>query len=147
MTSNPRSVVVDTTKSPHARLKPVPVSAVTLTDAFWAPRLRINREVTLPTQYRLLEETGRLDNFRVAAGKDPAEYGRTDIDRFVHRGAYYEKYGQSLGVEGTEWNRQPTLQGPRLTGACFYLAVAYRCARPWKSVAPTAHCHPVWNPG
>jgi len=29
-----------------------------------------------------------MDNFRAAAGKDPAEYGRTDIDRTVHRGAY-----------------------------------------------------------
>ena len=47
----------------------MPVSAVRLTDQFWAPRLRLNREVTLPTQYRLLEETGRLDNFRRAAGK------------------------------------------------------------------------------
>ena len=36
MPSNLRSVVVDTRHSPHARLKPVPVSAVKLTDAFWA---------------------------------------------------------------------------------------------------------------
>ena len=67
-----RSVVVDTTKSGNARLRPVPISAVVLADDFWAPRLRINREVTLPTQYQLLEETGRIDNFRAAAGKDPA---------------------------------------------------------------------------
>jgi DUF1680 family protein len=32
------------------------------------PRLRINRDVTLPAQHRYLEETGRLDNFRRAAG-------------------------------------------------------------------------------
>ena len=69
MPSNPRSVVVDTTHGPHARLKPVPVSAVKLSDAFWAPRLRTNREVTLPAQYAHLEATDRLDNFRVAAGK------------------------------------------------------------------------------
>jgi hypothetical protein len=57
-----------------ARLRPVPVSAVRLTDQFWAPRLRLNREVTLPTQYRLLEETGRLDNFRRVAGKSQAPF-------------------------------------------------------------------------
>ncbi len=62
-------IVVDTAASPHAHLRPVPVNAVRLTDGFWAPRLRILREATLPTQYRLLEETGRLDNFRRAAGK------------------------------------------------------------------------------
>jgi DUF1680 family protein len=49
----------------------VPVDAVTLDDAFWAPRLRRNREVTIPAQHRHLEETGRLDNFRRAAGKRP----------------------------------------------------------------------------
>ena len=38
------------------------LTAVKLTDSFWAPRLRINRDVTLPTQYQLLEETGRIDN-------------------------------------------------------------------------------------
>ena len=86
----PRVVVVDTSKSEYTRLKPVPVTAVKLTDDFWASRLRTNQEVTLPSQYRLLEETGRIDNFRAAAKKDPAEYGRSDIDRFVQVGAYYK---------------------------------------------------------
>jgi len=45
------------------------VDAVRLNDRFWAPRLRINREVTVPSQYQHLEETGRIDNFRRAAGK------------------------------------------------------------------------------
>lgn len=66
---NTNAVVVDTSQSPHARLKPVPVNAVTLDDAFWAPRLKINREVTLPSQYQQCEETGRLDNFRRVSGK------------------------------------------------------------------------------
>ena len=34
-------IVVDTSHSPSARLKPVPLTAVTLTDQFGAPRLRI----------------------------------------------------------------------------------------------------------
>jgi len=67
--TRPAAVVVDTSNSPYALLKPVPLTAVTLTDDFRAPRLRINREVTIPSQYRLLEETGRLDNFRRAAGQ------------------------------------------------------------------------------
>ena len=62
--NQPYPVVVDTTNSPYARLKPVPINAVTLTDDFWAPRMRVNREVTLAAQYQLLEETGRIDNFR-----------------------------------------------------------------------------------
>lgn len=64
-----RSVVVDTSKSPYARLRPVPIGAVKLNDRFWRPRLQMLQEVTLLTQYDLMEQTGRLDNFRYAAGK------------------------------------------------------------------------------
>ena len=65
----PRAVVVDTTNSPHAMLQPVPITAVTLTDNFWRRRRETTRTVTLRTQYRHLEDTGRIDNFRRAAGK------------------------------------------------------------------------------
>lgn len=63
------AVITQTEKSPYARLRPFPLAAVTLTDAFWAPRRARNRTVTLPTQFALLQETGRLDNFRRAAGR------------------------------------------------------------------------------
>jgi uncharacterized protein len=64
----PLPVIVDTSYSPHARLRPVPLTAVALTDDFWAPRRAINRAVTIPSQYQLCEETGRIDNFSRAAG-------------------------------------------------------------------------------
>jgi DUF1680 family protein len=81
-----RAVVVDTTESPFARLRPVPVDAVTLEDAFWAPRMRLNREVTLPSQYRLLWETGRIDNLLRAGGKrDGAFQGRVFNDSDVYK--------------------------------------------------------------
>jgi hypothetical protein len=84
-------VVVDTSASPNARLRPVPLTTVRLADDFWSPRLGTSRAVTLPTQYQLLEETGRIDSFRAAVGKEPAEYGRPGLDRFVRSGAYYKK--------------------------------------------------------
>ena len=62
-------MVVDTSKSPHVRLRPLPLTDVRLTDDFWEPRRRVNRDETLSSQYRHLEETGRLDNFRKASGK------------------------------------------------------------------------------
>jgi hypothetical protein len=68
--ARPYPIIVDTTHSPYARLKPVPLTTVKLTDEFWAPRIKLNREVTLLAQYRLLEETGRIDDFRYAARKD-----------------------------------------------------------------------------
>ncbi len=60
---------VDTSTSPYARLRPVSLRAVTLTDSFWAPRRQANRDVVLPAQFQHIQKTGRLDNFRRAAGR------------------------------------------------------------------------------
>ena len=66
--------VVNLSRSPHAALRPVPLNAVTLHDAFWEPRCKINREVTLAAQWKQCEETGRIDNFRRASGKIQGEF-------------------------------------------------------------------------
>ncbi len=66
--------VVNTLQSPYAKLRPVLVENVFLEDAFWAPRLRIIREVTLSSQHQLCEETGRIFNFRRAAGKETGNF-------------------------------------------------------------------------
>lgn len=47
--------------------KPVPFTAVHLTDQFWAPRLEINRVTTIPYAFGKCEETGRMYNFERAA--------------------------------------------------------------------------------
>ena len=79
-------VVVDTASSRFARLKPVGLGAVTTDDTFWAPRMRTNRESTLPSQYRLLWETGRIDNLLRAAGKVDGEFqGRYFNDSDVYK--------------------------------------------------------------
>jgi DUF1680 family protein len=48
-------------------VKPVPFTAVHVNDGFWAPRIEINRKVTIPFAFQKEEETGRLDNFIRAA--------------------------------------------------------------------------------
>jgi DUF1680 family protein len=86
VSSATRAVVVDTARSPFARLRPVPLDAVHLDDTFWAPRMRVNREATLPSQYRLLWETGRVDNLLRAAGKkDGVFHGRVFNDSDVYK--------------------------------------------------------------
>lgn len=62
--------MVDTSKSPYAKLRPVPIENVVLKEGFWAERMKKLKEVTIPSQYELLESTGRLFNFRRAAGKE-----------------------------------------------------------------------------
>src|SRR5215470_7886885 len=48
-------------------VKPVPFTAVHVTDGFWAPRIEINRTVTIPFAFQKDEETGRVNNFERAA--------------------------------------------------------------------------------
>ena len=75
-----RTTVVDTSRTPHARLRPVPVEAVrfeghgTAGHGFWASRTNMVRTVTLRQQLAQLEATGRIDNFRRAAGQLDAPF-------------------------------------------------------------------------
>ncbi len=60
--------LTDVTGCPHVVFHPVPMNRVRLGEGFWLNRLVQLQEVTLPTQYERLKETGRLDNFRYASG-------------------------------------------------------------------------------
>jgi DUF1680 family protein len=87
------AVIVDTTQSRYARLRPVPLTAVALDDDFWSPRRRLNREVTLPAQYRLCEETGRIDNLLRAAGQVDLPF----------QGRYYNDSDLYKWLEAVAW--------------------------------------------
>src|ERR1700761_3321922 len=79
--------------------KPVPFTAVHLTDNFWAPRLETNRVTTIPYAFGKCEESGRMYNFERAAevlqGKDvqdrkPPGFPFDDTDPYkVLEGASY----------------------------------------------------------
>ena len=49
-------------------ISPVPFTDVSISDAFWQPRLETNRKVTLPYCFQKCEETNRVANFDKAAG-------------------------------------------------------------------------------
>lgn len=59
-------------KSPHAKLRDIPVRAVTITGGFWGPRRDINATRSIPTMHDLLEANGRMNNFRRLVGKSQA---------------------------------------------------------------------------
>ncbi|MBC8136526.1 MAG: glycoside hydrolase family 127 protein [Fibrella sp.] len=67
----PIPYVVDTSHSPHARLRPVAIDAVHLNDDFIEPRRKTNRLVTIPSQFDHLETTNRLRNFRRVIDNTP----------------------------------------------------------------------------
>ncbi|MDR1958375.1 MAG: glycoside hydrolase family 127 protein, partial [Planctomycetaceae bacterium] len=45
----------------------VPFTDVQFDDSFWLPRLKTNREISIPHNYQWCEETGRISNFAKAA--------------------------------------------------------------------------------
>ena len=59
-------------KSPHAKLRDIPVRAVTIQSGFWAQRREINVTKSIPTMHDLLEANGRMNNFRRLVGKSQA---------------------------------------------------------------------------
>ena len=54
--------VENLTKSPHAKLRDIPVRAVTIQSGFWSPRREINVTKSIPTMHDLLEANGRMNN-------------------------------------------------------------------------------------
>src|SRR5471032_3138746 len=71
----------------------VPITAVKIDDGFWAPKLEINRTVTIPHILKENDDTGRVANFEKAAGKKTGDYaGRrfndTDIYKIIEAASY-----------------------------------------------------------
>ncbi len=81
-----RGIVVDTRKSPHSLLRPVPIASARIEDGFWAPRRRAMREAGLGHQFKMCEATGRIDNFRrLSNDKDVPFRGRVFNDSDVYK--------------------------------------------------------------
>src|SRR5215469_20937 len=59
-------------KSPYAKLRNIPVRAVTIQSGFWGKRREINVTKSIPTMHDLLEANGRMENFRRLLGKSSA---------------------------------------------------------------------------
>ncbi|MFF5076416.1 glycoside hydrolase family 127 protein [Actinoplanes sp. NPDC000266] len=59
---------VQPSKTALTRLRPLDARRVELTGGFWASRVRVNREHTIPHGLEQLEKAGNLDNLRLADG-------------------------------------------------------------------------------
>jgi DUF1680 family protein len=74
-------------------IQPVPFTSVTVEDDFWRPRIETNRTITIPFAIQKNEETGRVDNFALGAGRKEGKYqGRrfndTDVYKVIEGIAY-----------------------------------------------------------
>ncbi len=80
------------TKQPGPTWMPVSWKAVTIDETFWTPHLRVNREQTLPLIYRISQETGRIDNFRLnwkpGAEPTPHVFWDSDVAKWIEAASY-----------------------------------------------------------
>ena len=75
-------------------IRPVPANVVQFTDTFWYPRLETNRTVTIPASFQKCEDTGRIENFKVAAGISDKKwvgifgFNDSDVSKIAEGAAY-----------------------------------------------------------
>jgi DUF1680 family protein len=84
--------VVDTSKSPYALLRPVSLHDVKVSGFLGKYRAKVIN-VSIPTQFELLESTGRLDNFRRASGKIKKDFqgfffNDSDVYKWLEAASY-----------------------------------------------------------
>ena len=86
-----------------SRLRPLEAPQLTIVDGFWADRLRVNREHTIPHGLDQIQHSGALDNLRLAAGArgdyqalaDSAGFTFPFLDSDVYK--WLEAVGWELG--------------------------------------------------
>ncbi|MFH0796492.1 MAG: beta-L-arabinofuranosidase domain-containing protein [Candidatus Omnitrophota bacterium] len=74
------------------RFTPVKFTDVVIDDSFWTPRIRVNREETLPYEYEQCKKTGRIDAFRCdwKPGIEPVphRFWDSDVYKWVEASSY-----------------------------------------------------------
>ncbi|MQA86312.1 MAG: glycoside hydrolase family 127 protein [Streptosporangiales bacterium] len=87
--------LVSPTSGSATTLRPFGLADVRISGGFWGARQTLNREVTLPTAMRRLDEAGNFDNLRLATGKAQGTYrGRPFADTDIYK-----------TLEGVAWER------------------------------------------
>jgi DUF1680 family protein len=82
------SGVIDLSRSPHARLRTLPVSSVEIQEGFWSKRRATNVDSSIPSMHDELIAHGRMNNFLRLEGKSAAPqigpvYSDSDIYKWA----------------------------------------------------------------
>ena len=97
-------------RSLNARLRSLPVQAVSLNTGFWSTRRRVTTERSLPTLLAELEAHGVVDNFRRLAGRsDLPRKGRAACDADLYK--WIEAASWALASPDTSPGEKAVLHG------------------------------------
>src|SRR5437588_643078 len=91
--------ILNLAKSPYAKLRNVPVHAVTIENGFWAQGREVNANKSIPSMEKLLEANGRMDNFRRLIGKSSAAqrgpvYSDSDVYKWTEAAGFALQSGE-----------------------------------------------------
>src|SRR4051812_3838163 len=80
------------TTLPKRSFVPLSFTNVVIDDGFWAPRIRTNREQTIPLQYDICKRTGRIDAFKLGwqPGMKPVPhiFWDSDVAKWIEAASY-----------------------------------------------------------
>ena len=98
--------VIDLSKSPYARLKTVPISAVVIQEGFWSKRRTTNVDASIPSMRDELLAHGRMDNFLRLTGKSDAPqrgpvYSDSDIYKWTEAVAFALQSGSNAELRAS----------------------------------------------
>ncbi len=98
--------VLNLSKSPHAKLKNIPVRAVVIQQGFWSKRRTTNVQSSIPSMHDELVAHGRMDNFRRLEGKssEPQKgpvYSDSDIYKWTEAVGFVLQSGDQPALRQT----------------------------------------------
>ncbi len=74
------------------RMKAVPFTSVKIESPFWVRRQEVNRTATLPTEYKICKDTGRIDAFRLqwkpGQPNEPHIFWDSDVAKWIEAASY-----------------------------------------------------------
>src|SRR5256885_2169424 len=76
------------------KLTELPLNDVKLRDGFWREKLETNRTVTIPHNFKMCEQTGRIANFARAGG----------LEKGPHQGAFFNDSDVYKVIEGASYS-------------------------------------------
>jgi DUF1680 family protein len=98
--------VLDLSKSPYAKLRSIPASAVTVQTGFWQKRRATNVDSSIPSMHDELIAHGRMDNFLRLEGKSSAPqrgpvYSDSDIYKWLEAVGFSLQTGSEPQLRST----------------------------------------------
>lgn len=141
---------VDTSQSPYAHLKVLPLGNVRLNAGFWVAKQAVNQKVSLHYGFEMLEKAGNFHNLRLAAGSIKGTYrGRNFLDSDVYK--WLEAVAWELGNHPDAELQKMADEAISLVAAAQrpdgYINSYYQVAEPGARWANLDHGHEMYCAG